>query len=107
MFQLGRKLFKRRKEDFRCGQCGYLVEGNGYTNHCPKCLYSKHVDIYPGDRAAQCGGLMEPVGIELEKGEQQLIHRCLVCGHEKKNKTVPQDDFEALLSLSRKIASLL
>lgn len=103
--ELEQKTFQRCKEDFQCGQCGYFVEGNGYTNHCPKCLYSKHVDVNPGDRSAECGGLMEPVFIEPEKGGQKLTHQCVVCGHEKKNKVVPEDDFEAILKLSRKIVS--
>ncbi|GIW69886.1 MAG: hypothetical protein KatS3mg101_0633 [Patescibacteria group bacterium] len=57
------KLFQKKKENFICKNCGYFVIGNGYTNHCPRCLYSEHVDINPGDRANTCEGLMEPVGI--------------------------------------------
>lgn len=106
MVELGQKIFQRRKEDFQCGQCGYFMIGNGYTNHCPKCLYSKHVDVNPGDRAAECGGLMEPVCIEPEKGGQKMTHRCVVCGQEKKNKVAPEDDFEVILRISRKIASM-
>ena len=49
--------FIRKTEDFICEHCGREVRGNGYTNHCPYCLWSKHVDINPGDRAAGCGGL--------------------------------------------------
>lgn len=98
------KIFQRRKENFRCGQCGCDVWGNGYTNHCPRCLYSRHVDIHPGDRAAVCGGLMEPVLLEKENGGEKLTHRCLICGHMKKNKTDPEDDFEALLGLARRLA---
>ncbi|MFZ2299583.1 MAG: RNHCP domain-containing protein [Candidatus Moraniibacteriota bacterium] len=99
------KTFQRRKEDFLCGQCGAQVDGDGYTNHCPRCLYSQHVDIHPGDRAAVCGGLMEPVFLEKESGEEKLTHRCVLCGYEKKNKTAENDDFEALLTLSRHIAN--
>ena len=58
------KRFSRRTEDFTCEHCGTKVKGNGYTNHCPQCLYSKHVDINPGDRLSDCGGLMEPIDIE-------------------------------------------
>ena len=39
--------FKRKKENFVCENCGAEVKGDGFTNHCPKCLYSKHVDIFP------------------------------------------------------------
>ena len=39
---------------------GAKLRAMNYTNHCPRCLYSKHVDINPGDRAEQCDGMMEP-----------------------------------------------
>jgi hypothetical protein len=54
---LSSKNFQRVIEDFECEHCGHLEEGNGYTNHCTSCLWSKHVDINPGDRAAECQGL--------------------------------------------------
>jgi hypothetical protein len=100
------KIFQRKIEDFECGYCGRKVVGNGYTNHCPKCLYSKHVDVHPGDRAAECGGLMVPVFLEPDKNERKLTHRCVMCGHEKKNRVSEEDDFEALLGLSKRIVSV-
>ncbi|MFA5319276.1 MAG: RNHCP domain-containing protein, partial [Candidatus Paceibacterota bacterium] len=72
--------FKRKIEDFVCENCGARVPGNGFTNHCPKCLWSKHVDINPGDRAESCGGLMEPIGMALEKGKYVITQKCLACG---------------------------
>ncbi len=99
------KKFQRRTEDFDCERCGFTVVGNGYTNHCPKCLWSKHVDIRPGDREASCQGLMEPVFLESVDGEQKLTHRCVVCGYEKKNKVGEEDDFEMLLGLAKSLAS--
>lgn len=98
------KKFNRNIEDFTCENCGTEVQGNGYTNHCPNCLFSKHVDINPGDRSAECGGLMEPVGLEIKNGEYIIIHRCKKCGFMRKNKTSPDDNFEAVLSLSKKLA---
>ncbi|OGI15205.1 MAG: hypothetical protein A3E38_01165 [Candidatus Moranbacteria bacterium RIFCSPHIGHO2_12_FULL_54_9] len=100
MTQSHDKLFKRRREDFWCEQCGAQVAGDGYTNHCPQCLWSKHVDVRPGDRAAECGGLMEPVALVKER----LTHRCVRCGYEKNNKTAADDDFDALLRLANRIA---
>ena len=91
------KKFIKNKEDFVCGHCGESVVGNGYTNHCPKCLWSKHVDVNPGDRASECGGLMKPVKIEMEKGEFILTHQCEVCGHQKRNKAAPNDNLKSLL----------
>lgn len=94
----------RRVEDFICAQCGAQVQGNGYTNHCPRCLYSLHVDIQPGDRGEHCRGLMEPVRIEWESDGYQILHHCLVCGHEKRNQAVPEDDFETLVAVAAAIA---
>lgn len=96
--------FQRNIEDFRCEYCGELVRGNGYTNHCPTCLYSKHVDVSPGDRAAACGGLMEPVSVE-KKGESYLLtHRCQECGHTKANRSDALDNFEFLVTLAKELA---
>ena len=91
--------FQRRTENFTCEHCGQSVKGNGYTNHCPACLWSKHVDVNPGDRAADCGGQMEPVGAEQKSGESILVHRCLICGHIKRNRTAPEDNFSLLLKI--------
>lgn len=95
-----RKNFIRTREDFVCKHCGYFVQGTGYTNHCPRCLWSEHVDKVPGDRANPCGGLMQPVGLEMKKGKYQIIHRCIKCGEEKKVKADEKDNFNALLALS-------
>ncbi len=95
------KTFQRTKEDFVCEHCGAEVKGNGYTNHCPHCLYSKHVDINPGDRAENCGGLMEPIDLELKDGRYILVHRCQKCGFVRRNKICEQDNFESVLALSR------
>jgi len=98
------KIFQKRKEDFVCEHCGTAVAGNGYTNHCPRCLYSKHVDIFPGDREESCGGLMEPVAYEKEQNQEKIFYRCLRCGKEGKNKVQGEDDFEAVLVVARKQA---
>jgi Zn finger protein HypA/HybF involved in hydrogenase expression len=95
--------FKRNIEDFKCENCGNEVVGNGYTNHCPKCLYSKHVDINPGDRASSCGGLMEPISIEKKNGEERIIHKCKKCGFEKVNKIQKDDNFDLIIEISKKI----
>ena len=94
------KRFQRRKENFTCEVCGFCVIGNGYTNHCPKCLCSKHVDINPGDRAANCGGVMRPVGLEIKNGRKVILHQCAKCGFQRKNEINPQDDSDAVIRLS-------
>ncbi len=92
--------FTRTTENFTCEKCGNFVEGNGYTNHCPACLWSKHVDIFPGDRAGECLGLMEPTRVEKKGKEYTIIHKCVKCGFEKPNKAVPEDDFQMLVQVS-------
>ena len=64
--------FQRNIENFKCAKCGRVVEGNGYTNHCPECLTSRHVDVNPGDRSSECGGIMEAVGAEQKNGEWRI-----------------------------------
>lgn len=93
------KKFQRKKEDFICENCQTEVMGNGYTNHCPRCLWSKHVDINPGDRAESCQGMMEPVGIQIRNGKYFILHRCLGCGFERFNSVRDEDDFNAVLAM--------
>lgn len=93
--------FKRTIEDFTCSHCGTAVTGDGYTNHCPKCLWSKHVDIDPGDRLEKCGGVMRPVSLEGSSPSYRIVHRCEQCGVERKVNAADDDDGEALLTLAR------
>ncbi len=90
-------IFIRVVEQFSCERCATLVQGNGYTNHCPKCLWSKHVDTNPGDRAALCGGMMQPELLERGGDVWILTHKCVACGHRKRNRLSPHDDFDAAL----------
>ena len=92
--------FQRRREDFVCENCGAEVKGTGYTNHCPHCLWSKHVDMNPGDRLATCHGLMEPVGLDNRNGSWAIIHRCTRCHFTRQNQLQEGDSFDAALRLS-------
>jgi len=90
--------FKRVIENFECENCGAHVTGNGYTDHCPKCLYSKHVDITPGDRAAECGGPMQPTNITpSKKGGYIISYQCTWCKHTYNNKTANDDDITSFI----------
>jgi DNA-directed RNA polymerase subunit M/transcription elongation factor TFIIS len=93
-------VFIKNVEDFICEKCGYKVEGNGYTNHCPECLWSKHVDNEPGDRANTCGGMMEPVEVTKKGSEYIILHKCTKCGVEKPNKANKQDNFQMIVQVS-------
>lgn len=94
--------FQRRKEDFTCGTCGIAVRGSGYTNHCPKCLWSKHVDVHPGDRSETCGGMMEPVRVEGSSPHYRIVHRCEKCRTERIVDISSGDDMSAIISLAAK-----
>lgn len=100
---MNKKNFIRQTEAFVCEVCGTMVAGTGYTNHCPNCLFSKHIDeVIPGDRKSACGGLMEPIGVEINHGQYSLLHRCQKCGKMTKNKTAENDNFEKIIEISRK-----
>ena len=59
-----------RDEGFTCSTCRRTTPPHGRTarDHCPFCLWSEHVDVIPGDRAAGCGGRLEPVAVEKRGG---------------------------------------
>ena len=66
-------------DSFTCRVCGRLVTpqsaGTDHRNHCPNCLSSLHVDVEPGDRASDCGGIMEPAAVWVRRGgEWAIIH---------------------------------
>lgn len=93
--------FQRHVEDFTCDHCGTLVHGTGYTNHCPACLWSRHVDVKPGDRSESCKGMMEPIGVDT-RGGYTLYYRCQACGIVRKNKVAEDDDMKLVAKLSAK-----
>ena len=93
--------FKRTVEDFHCEHCGITVEGDGYTNHCPECLWSKHVDIHPGDRAETCGGMMRPVALEGSSPAYDIVHECLSCGVRKRIQVHENDAMSAVLAIAK------
>lgn len=94
------KNFAKKVEDFVCENCGTVVKGDGYTNHCPRCLYSKHVDINPGDRACSCGGLMKPIEILQKNGNFIILHKCEKCGFERKNKVNDNDNYQKIIEIA-------
>jgi rubrerythrin len=99
---------RAQNQGFVCDHCGATVKpltNGGYRNHCPVCLYSKHVDLVPGDRASACHGSMPPVGLEHRSGKGLVIvHRCQRCGFARANRiaidTAQPDDLDAIARLS-------
>ncbi|GCE47557.1 RNHCP domain-containing protein [Thermosporothrix hazakensis] len=94
-----------KEEVFKCRHCKRFVcplpSGGKHRNHCPFCLYSRHVDAKkPGDRLSECGSVMQPVARFVRNaGEDVLVHRCLGCGVERFNRIAADDDYELMLSL--------
>jgi hypothetical protein len=99
------KKFTRKKENFTCGKCSKEVIGNGYSNHCPFCLWGKHVDINPGDRLSTCGSLMRPLSLISSKGGYIIVHKCLKCGLIKKNRLAKNDNFDEAIRLQKEYVS--
>ncbi|MBQ9794091.1 MAG: RNHCP domain-containing protein [Clostridia bacterium] len=94
-------------DPFTCKNCGQTVvpegAGSDHRNHCPYCLTSVHLDEEPGDRASDCHGKMEPIGVWVRKnGEWALIHRCTICGKLDSNRVAADDNPMRLLSLAMK-----
>ncbi len=91
---------KRVVEDFVCQHCGSKVTGNGYTDHCPVCLWGRHMDRdFPGDRASDCRGLMKPVRVLYVKGIYRIEYICEKCSHTFVVDAASEDSKEALLAL--------
>ncbi|MFE4540551.1 RNHCP domain-containing protein [Streptomyces scopuliridis] len=101
----GRARSEARAESFRCLHCGLDVPmtaaGTSHRNHCPNCLWSRHLDDTPGDRAADCGARMEPVAISVRgDGEWVLVHRCVHCDVLHANRTAGDDNVLPLTRLA-------
>ena len=100
------KRFTMRDEEFICEHCGKKVAKLNYTarDHCPYCLFSKHVDINPGDRENECQGLLQPIGIEKFKQSYKIIYRCQKCGELHKNIMAVDDDMNLIIELSKNLS---
>lgn len=97
------KTFSKNDNSFICDNCMKEVKILNYTSrdHCPYCLYSKHVDINPGDRLNTCFGLMKPIGIEKYKNTYKIIYKCEKCKEMHKNIMANDDDINIIIEISR------
>jgi hypothetical protein len=101
---------------FRCRNCQAFVNieplfsGVRNRNHCPYCLWSRHLDLHqPGDRLAACKGRMQPIGLTVKRsldkygneilGELMLIHRCQDCSSLSINRIAADDDPDRVLGI--------
>ena len=102
--------------DFKCLHCGHHISANAFLagvnnrNHCPYCLWSRHLDWYQaGDRLSACKAGMRPVGLTLKRGrnkyacvadgELMLVHQCIECEKLSINRIAADDVPEALIEV--------
>jgi hypothetical protein len=110
--------FSAQEAGFKCAHCHYhVIASPGYSgvqnrNHCPYCLWSRHLDLYkPGDRLSACKGRMQPVGLTLKRilkkynrphqGELMLVHLCTECGKISANRIAADDDVRNIWAVYR------
>ncbi len=98
------KKFKEIDEEFICDNCKKHVQKLIYSSrdHCNFCLYSKHVDINPGDRLSSCRGNLIPIDVEKYKGTYKIIYKCDKCNSIRKNIVAKDDNFDKILDLMSK-----
>lgn len=98
------KKFNELDEEFICENCHKHVDRLNYSSrdHCNYCLYSKHVDINPGDRLNECRGLLKPIGIEKHKDTFKIIYRCEKCRKMHKNIMARDDNMDIIIEISKK-----
>ena len=91
-----------KDEEFICENCHKKVEKLNYTarDHCPYCLFSKHVDNFPGDRQNTCHGMLKPISIEKYKNTYKIIYKCTKCNKTHKNIIAKDDDFNLIIELT-------
>ena len=75
-------------------------------NPSPAPTMADKMDVNPGDRAAECGGDMEPVRVfpDARRG-YVILHRCTRCGAERRCRAaheakVQPDDLALLIRLT-------
>jgi hypothetical protein len=102
--------------DFTCTHCrnfvsaGILLAGVNNRNHCPYCLWSRHMDLFEaGDRLSACKATMQPIGLTMKKvtkkyasaygGELMLVHLCIECGALSINRIAADDDAHRILEV--------
>lgn len=112
-----------KKGAFKCCHCGQWVPfskfiGTEHRNHCPFCLWSKHMDLEkPGDRKSECQARMKPIGLtfkhegvdkygKVRQGELMLIHECTGCGKISINRIAGDDKPEAILKVFKESQEL-
>ncbi len=103
-------------QGFTCRHCSLYVScepgraGVQNRNHCPYCLWSRHLDWrIAGDRLAGCRAAMQPIGLTIKRsrnkyaserdGELMLIHRCTICAKVAINRIAADDCATAIVQI--------
>lgn len=109
--------------DFLCAHClnhvsaAKLFSGVNNRNHCPYCLWSRHMDLFEaGDRLSACKGSMRPVGLTHKRsrnkyatqaiGELMLVHQCVECETISINRIAADDVSDVILDVFETSASI-
>ena len=90
--------------------CDPMLAGVQNRNHCPYCLWSRHLDWRTaGDRLAGCRATMQPIGLTIKRsrnkyagerdGELMLIHRCTICAKVAINRIAADDCATAIMQI--------
>jgi hypothetical protein len=111
-----RSMERETAEGFVCRNCNTYVPcepalaGVQNRNHCPYCLWSRHMDgRVAGDRRSGCRGAMRPLGLTTKRsankyaaerdGELMIVHRCTVCAKLVLNRIAADDSDPGLMAL--------
>jgi hypothetical protein len=102
-------------DGFLCKHCNVYVSSASFLsgvenrNHCPYCLWSRHLDLYAaGDRLSACKSPMKPIGVTVKatgkkygsaRGELMLIHLCTDCESLSINRIAADDIPQAVFSV--------
>ena len=97
---------------FICKHCHTFVSSASFLsgvqnrNHCPYCLWSRHLDLYSaGDRLSACKSPMKPIGLTVKgthkkygstHGELMLVHICTDCEDLSINRIAADDVSETV-----------
>ncbi len=112
----GRDRQRGAEQGFICVQCQQYVScdpgsaGVQNRNHCPACLWSRHLDWRSaGDRLSVCRAAMQPIALTTKRsqnkyaserdGELMIVHRCIACETVIINRIAADDSAAALLAL--------
>lgn len=104
------------EQEFKCIQCQQyvscapLMAGVQNRNHCPACLWSRHLDWREaGDRLSGCRAAMQPIALTTKRsrnkyarerdGELMLVHRCTGCAGIVINRIAADDNSAAILEI--------